>query len=96
VSVTAPPRPPRSSGPGNDRDQPIDREELEAIVEALIEEARQRARRRRRRNSASILLAVLAGGGLYFGLEHVGGGTGAAGGRRITLAKSLLFHSRAV
>ena len=78
MSVTAPPRPPRSSGPGNDRDQPIDREELEAIVEALIEEARQRARRRRRRNGACILLAVLAGGGLYFGLDHVGGGTGAA------------------
>ncbi len=78
MSVTAPPRPPRSNGPGNDRDQPIDREELEAIVEALIEEARQRQRRRRRRNGASILLAVLAGGGLYFALEHVGGGTGAA------------------
>jgi Tol biopolymer transport system component len=39
VTVTAPPRPPR---PGD----PVDREELEALVEALIEEARQRARRR--------------------------------------------------
>ena len=68
MSVTAPPRPPRPSGP-------IDRDELEALVEALIEEARRRARRRRRRNGACILLAVLAGGGLYFGLDHVGGGT---------------------
>jgi TolB protein len=49
VTVTAPPRPPRSS-------DPIDRAELEALVEALIEEARQRARRRRR-----IYMAVAAG-----------------------------------
>jgi TolB protein len=41
VSVTAPPRPPRQS-------DPVDREEVEALVEALIEEARQRQRRRRR------------------------------------------------
>jgi TolB protein len=41
LTVTAPPRPPRQ------RD-PVDREELEALVEALIEEARQRQRRRRR------------------------------------------------
>jgi Tol biopolymer transport system component len=41
VTVTVPPRPPRPS-------DPVDREELEALVEALIEEARQRARRRRR------------------------------------------------
>ena len=41
MTVTAPPRPPRPS-------DPVDREELEAVVEALIEEARQRARRRRR------------------------------------------------
>jgi dipeptidyl aminopeptidase/acylaminoacyl peptidase len=48
VTVTAPPRPPRPS-------DPIDREELEALVEALIEEARQRQRRRRR-----IYMAVAA------------------------------------
>ena len=41
MSVTAPPRPP-------DEREPIDREELEALVEALIEEARQRQQRRRR------------------------------------------------
>jgi photosystem II stability/assembly factor-like uncharacterized protein len=72
VSVTAPPRPP---GPSS----PVDRDELAALVEALIEEARRRARRRRLRNGAGVLLAVVAGGGLYFGLAHVGGGsTGAA------------------
>jgi Tol biopolymer transport system component len=38
VTVTAPPRP----------SHPVDREELEALVEALIEEARQRQLRRRR------------------------------------------------
>ena len=48
MTVTAPPRPPRPS-------DPMDREEVEALVEALIEEARQRARRRRR-----IYLAVAA------------------------------------
>jgi Tol biopolymer transport system component len=52
VSVSAPPRPP---GPPRPSD-PIDREELEALVKALIEEARQRARRRRR-----IYTAVAAG-----------------------------------
>jgi Tol biopolymer transport system component len=41
VTVTAPPRPPRPN-------DPMDRQEIEALVEALIEEARQRARRRRR------------------------------------------------
>ncbi len=68
MSVTAPPRPPRPSGL-------VERDELEALVEALIEEARRRARRRRLRNGAGVLLAVVAGSGLYFGLAHVGGGT---------------------
>ena len=52
MSVTAPPRPPRPS-------DPVDREELEALVEALIEEARQRARRRRRIYAASAVLVAL-------------------------------------
>jgi photosystem II stability/assembly factor-like uncharacterized protein len=67
MSVSAPPRPPRS------RD-PVDRDELEALIEALIEEARQRARRRRRRYAACILLVALAAGGVYFGFDHAGGG----------------------
>ena len=67
MSVTSPPRPPR-------RRVELDPDELEALVEALIEEARQRARRRRRRRGACVVLAVLAGGGLYFGL-HRGGGS---------------------
>ena len=52
MTVTAPPRPPRPS-------DPVDREEVEALVEALIEEARQRARRRRRIYAASAALVAL-------------------------------------
>jgi hypothetical protein len=54
VTLTAPPRPPRSS-------DPLDREELEALVEALIEEARQRARHRRRMYGAVAALVALVG-----------------------------------
>ncbi|HEY7179596.1 MAG TPA: YCF48-related protein [Gaiella sp.] len=67
MRVYAPPRPPDSG-------EAIDRAELEALIEALIEEARRRARRRRRRASAAVLLVALAVGGVYFGFDHVGGG----------------------
>src|SRR4029077_19749866 len=40
---------------------PVDREELEALVEALIEEARRRARRRRRIYGAVAVLVALVG-----------------------------------
>jgi len=51
VSITAPPRP---------RD-PVDRQEVEALVEALFEEARQRARRRRRVRLALAACVALVG-----------------------------------
>jgi Tol biopolymer transport system component len=54
MTVTAPPRPPRPS-------DPVGREEIEALVEALIEEARKRAQRRRRRNGAIVTLVALVG-----------------------------------
>jgi Tol biopolymer transport system component len=54
VTVIAPPRPPR---PGD----PVDRDELEALVQALIEEARRRARRRRLFYVAGVGFAVLVG-----------------------------------
>jgi photosystem II stability/assembly factor-like uncharacterized protein len=73
VSLSTPPRPPRQR-------IVVDPSELQALVEALIEEARQRARRRRRRRGAAIVLAVLAGGGLYLGLGRGGGGPSAAPG----------------
>ena len=52
MTVTAPPRPPRPS-------DPVGRQELEALVEALFEEARQRARRRRRIYAVSVTLVAL-------------------------------------
>jgi TolB protein len=58
MTVTAPPRPPRPS-------DPLDREELEALVEALIEEARKRAQRRRRRNGAIVTFVALVGVALF-------------------------------
>jgi TolB protein len=51
MSVTAPPRSPRAR----------DRDEFDAIVEALIEEARQHARRRRRRAGAAAAVVALVG-----------------------------------
>jgi hypothetical protein len=54
MTVTAPPRPPRPS-------DPVDRREVEALVEALFEEARQRARRRRRVRLAIAACVALVG-----------------------------------
>ena len=69
MSVTSPPRPPRPS-------DPVTHDELEALVEALIEEARQRARRRRRRFAGAALIFLLGGLAVYLGLAR-GGGAGA-------------------
>ena len=63
MTVTAPPRPPRSS-------DPVDRQEVEALVEALIEEARQRARRRRRIRMAAVACVVLVGATLFAVFER--------------------------
>jgi TolB protein len=65
VAVTVPPRPPRSS-------DPVDREELEARVEALIEEARQRARRRRRIYAASVALVAVVGMAVFVVFDRTG------------------------
>jgi TolB protein len=54
MTVSAPPRPPRPS-------DPVTHGEFEALVEALIEEARRRAQRRRRRNGAIVTLVALVG-----------------------------------
>jgi TolB protein len=58
VTVTAPPRPPRRPS------DPVTHGEFDALVEALIEEARQRGQRRRRRNGAIVTLVALVGVGL--------------------------------
>ena len=57
MSVTAPPRPPRP-----DRsNEPLKREEIESLVEALIEEARRETRRRHRRYWAVAALVTFVG-----------------------------------
>jgi TolB protein len=58
VTVTAPPRPPRP-------DDPVRHGEFDALVEALIEEARKRAQRRRRRSAAVVTLVALVGVALF-------------------------------
>ena len=63
MTVTAPPRPALPT-------DPVDREELEALVDALIEEARQRAQRRRRRNRAVVTLVALVGVALFAVLDR--------------------------
>jgi Tol biopolymer transport system component len=63
VTLTTPPRPPRLS-------DPINREELEALVKALIEEARQRARRRRQKYAAFVVGASLVAVGITTILER--------------------------
>ncbi len=60
MTVTAPPRP----------SDPVDHAELEALVEALFEEARQRARRRRRIYVAAAASVVLAGVTVFTAFER--------------------------
>jgi Tol biopolymer transport system component len=57
VTVTTPPRLPRPN-------DPVTHDEFEALVEALIEEARQRAQRRRRRMAAVAGFVTLVGVGI--------------------------------
>jgi hypothetical protein len=59
MTLTAPPRPPRRPS------DPVTHGELDALVEAVIEEARQRGRRRRRRNAAVVTLVALVGAALF-------------------------------
>ncbi len=60
MSVTAPPRP----------SDPVDRQEVEDLVEALIEEARQRARRRRCVRMAVVACLVLVGASVFAVFER--------------------------
>jgi hypothetical protein len=66
MRVTAPPRPPRHG-------EPLEREEIARLVEALIEEARQRARRRRRTRGAVVGGAVLAAATVFAVFERTAG-----------------------
>ena len=60
MTVSAPPRPPSPARESRES-KPLDREEIEALVEALIEEARREQRRRHRRYWALAALAALVG-----------------------------------
>ena len=60
MTVTAPPRP----------SDLVDRQEVEALVEALIEEARQRAQRRRRIRMAAVACVVLVGATVFAVFER--------------------------
>ena len=60
MSTSAPPRPPAPARTAPDS-KPLDREEIEALVEALIEEARRETRRRHRRYWAVAALVVSVG-----------------------------------
>ena len=60
MTVSAPPRPPSQAPEARDS-KPLEREEIEALVEALIEEARREQRRRHRRYWALTVLAASVG-----------------------------------
>jgi TolB protein len=60
VTVSAPPRPP-SQAPEAGDSKPLERDEIEALVEALIEEARREQRRRRRMYWALAAVATFVG-----------------------------------
>ena len=60
MTVSAPPRPP-SQAPEVPDSRPLERDEIEALVEALIEEARRETRRRHRRYWALAALAAFVG-----------------------------------
>jgi Tol biopolymer transport system component len=60
VTVSAPPRPPTPPGTAPDS-EPLDHEQIKALVEALIEEARRETRRRHRRYWALAVLVAVVG-----------------------------------
>src|ERR1044071_3827192 len=70
MSISAPPRPPSPARAAPDG-KPLEREEIEALVQALIEEARRETRRRRRRYGAVAAVAVLVGVTLFTLVEHL-------------------------
>ena len=84
MSVAAPPRPPRPS-------DPVTHGEFDALVEALIEEARQRARRRRRKYGAAALVVAAVALVSFIGF----GGNGGGGAGAATPARARDAHSPA-
>src|SRR5262245_5879519 len=60
MTVSEPPRPPSPAGAASES-KPLERDEIEALVEALIEEARRETRRRHRTYWAVAALVALVG-----------------------------------
>jgi TolB protein len=69
MTTSAPPRPPAPPRTAPDS-KPLDRDEIEALVQALIEEARRETRRRHRRYWAVAALVAVVGGGVLILLER--------------------------
>jgi Tol biopolymer transport system component len=69
MTVSAPPRPPAPArtAPAS---KPLERKEIEALVQALIEEARRETRRRHRRYWAVAALVAVMGAGVLILLER--------------------------
>jgi Tol biopolymer transport system component len=90
MTVSDPPRPPAPARTAPDS-KPLEREEIEALVQALIEEARRETRRRRRRYWAVAALLAVVGVAVLILLERGAASepaspapparSGAAGGR---------------
>src|SRR5262245_13750417 len=66
MTLTAPPRPPSPN-------DPVTHGEFDALVQALIEEARRRAQRRRRIYAALAVTAVLVGIAAFAAYERTAG-----------------------
>ena len=67
MTTSAPPRP--ASERATSDSKPLDRDEIEALVDALMEEARQETRRRHRRYWAAAALLAFVGVALFVLLE---------------------------
>src|SRR5262245_45697549 len=87
MTVSAPPRPPAPSRTPPDG-KPLEREEIEALVEALIEEARRETRRRHRRYWALAALAAVVGAVVLILLD--------GGAASQTASPAVSAHSNAV
>ena len=84
MTVSAPPRPPAPARTAPES-KPLDRDEIEALVEALIEEARRETRRRHRRYWAVAALAAFVGAVILILLD---GGAASADRVASALARS--------
>jgi len=91
MTISAPPRPPSPERESPDS-RPLERDEIEALVEALIEEARRERRRRHRRYWALAALAASVGAVILILLD---GGAASQPTSRALAARSSLSAAAA-